>query len=81
MTSECESDRHTHRVDDGYMEVGDSQRVVPWLSIITPVKDALTALARTCESLASQDRAGIEWLIVDSSTDAEEVPLFIRQRA
>ena len=81
MTFERETNRHTRRVDGGYMEVGDSQRVAPWLSIITPVKDALSELERTWESLASQDLAGIEWLIVDSSTDGDEVPLFIRQRA
>ena len=81
MTSEREANRHTRRVDGGNMKVGDSQRVSPWLSIITPIKDALTELERTCQSLASQDLTGVKWLIVDSSTDGEEVPLFIRQRA
>ena len=81
MTSQHETNRHTRRVDGGYMEVGDSQRVAPWLSSITPVKDALSELERTCESLASQDLAGIEWLIVDSSTDSHEVSSLIRQRA
>ena len=81
MTSENLSNRHTHRVDGGYMEVGDSQPVAPWLSIITPVKDALSELQSTCQSLAIQDFSSVEWLIVDSSSDNEEVPLFIRQRA
>ena len=71
MTSEREPNRHTRPVNRGNMEVGDGQQVAPWLSIITPVKDALTALARTCESRASQDLAAVEWLIVDSSTDSE----------
>ena len=81
MTSEREPNRHTLPVNSENMEVGDSQQVAPWLSIITPVKDALSELERTCESLAGQDLAGIEWLIVDSSTDTDEVPLFIHQRA
>ena len=81
MTSEREANRHTRGVDGGYMDVGDSKPVAPWLSIITPVKDALSELERTCESLATQDLASVEWLIVDSSTDEEDVPLFIRQSA
>ena len=81
MTSEREPNRHTLPVNSENMEVGDSQQVAPWLSIITPVKDALSELERTCESLAGQDLAGIEWLIVDSSSDGDEVSLLIRQRA
>ena len=48
-----------------------------WLSVITPVRDALPALRRTWESLQAQDLSNVEWIIVDSSTDRHEIPGFI----
>lgn len=48
----------------------------PWLSVITPVRDALPEIRRTCESLQAQDLSGVEWIIIDSSTDRDEVPEF-----
>ena len=48
-----------------------------WLSVITPVRDALPELRRTWESLQAQDLSNVEWIIVDSSTDRDEIPGFI----
>lgn len=46
----------------------------PWLSIVTVVKDDPEGLERTLASLAGQDLSGVEYLIVDSSTDRSAVP-------
>ena len=45
-----------------------------WLSVITVVKDDPEGFARTCASLREQDATGIEWVVVDGSADADEVP-------
>lgn len=45
----------------------------PWLTIVTVVRDDLDGLARTVQSVASCDRDGVEYLIVDSSVDANAV--------
>lgn len=42
----------------------------PWLSVVTVVKDDNGGLERTARSLNLPDRDGIEWVIVDGSTDA-----------
>lgn len=47
------------------------------LSVITVVKDDDTGFVRTTESMAIQDPADIEWLIVDSSADQASVPSII----
>ncbi len=49
----------------------------PWLSVVSVVKDDSTGLARTLKSLAEQDPAGVELVVVDSSTDRDEVPLVL----
>lgn len=46
----------------------------PWLSIVTVVKDAPAELARTLDSLAAQDLADVEYLVIDSSTEPAQVP-------
>lgn len=50
----------------------------PWLTIATVVKDDAAGLERTLASLASQDPAGVELVVVDSSADREVVPAAIR---
>lgn len=49
-----------------------SQDVLP-LSVVTVVKDAADALALTAESVAAQDAASVDYLVVDSSTDTDQV--------
>jgi GT2 family glycosyltransferase len=46
----------------------------PWLTVVTVVRDDLTGLQRTCSSLAAQDLTGVEYLVVDSSSDRASVP-------
>jgi hypothetical protein len=41
----------------------------PWLSVITVVKDDAEGFARTAASLSQQNLEGVEYIVVDSSTD------------
>lgn len=45
----------------------------PWLSVITVVKDAPDDFTATVESLAAQDLSGVDYVVVDSSSDADPV--------
>lgn len=45
----------------------------PWLSVITVVKDAAAELERTLASMRAQDLEGVEYLVIDSSSDRDEV--------
>ena len=49
------------------------QGVVPWLSVITVVKDDPTGFARTIASLREQDLTGVEFTVIDSSSEATPV--------
>lgn len=42
-----------------------------WLTVATVVKDDLSGLERSLASLAVQDLAGVEWVVVDGSTAGE----------
>lgn len=46
----------------------------PWLTVITVVKDDVDGLLASAASLATQDRSGVEHLVIDGSTDREAVP-------
>lgn len=46
----------------------------PWLSIITVVKDDITGISQTLDSLAGQLLVGVEFLVIDSSVNRNEVP-------
>ena len=46
----------------------------PWLSVITIVKDDADGFARTVASLLAQERTDLEFLVIDSSTDASVIP-------
>ena len=46
----------------------------PWLTVITVVKDDLDGFTRTLRSLSAQDLSGVEYVVVDSSTDRREIP-------
>jgi glycosyltransferase involved in cell wall biosynthesis len=50
----------------------------PWLTVITVVKDATADFTLTANSLAAQDLTGVEYLVIDSSTDREAVPGVLR---
>lgn len=50
----------------------------PWLTVITVVKDATADFTLTAESLAEQDLTGVEYIVIDSSTDREAVPGVLR---
>lgn len=45
----------------------------PWLTVVTVVRDDLVGLRRTLASMAAQDLDGVEYLVVDSSTDHDSV--------
>lgn len=46
----------------------------PWLTVITVVKDATADFTLTSQSLAAQDLTGVEYVVIDSSTDREAIP-------
>ena len=46
----------------------------PWLSVITVVKDAPEDFAQTIASIAAQDLTGVEYLVIDSSTNRTAIP-------
>ena len=45
----------------------------PWLTIVTVVKDAPDDFARTVESVVVQDLEGVEYVVVDSSSDSSPI--------
>ena len=51
-----------------------SPGVPPWLTIVTVVRDAPRDFADTVASVASQDLAGVEYVVIDSSTDQGVIP-------
>jgi len=51
----------------------------PWLSIITVVKDAPIDFARTLESLRTQNLEGVQYLVIDSSTNTLLIPTTLEQ--
>ena len=44
-----------------------------WLTVITVVKDDHEGFARSLTSLLTQDRSGVQWVVIDSSNDREFV--------
>ena len=57
---------------------------MPVLSIITVLKDDECGLRQTMESIVASsgfDRAEVEWIIIDSSTDPESVKALVSQSA
>lgn len=46
----------------------------PWLSIITVVKDDADGFARTMASVREQDTTGVEFLVIDSSSEPSPIP-------
>lgn len=77
MTPERVNDRHTRGVPEVLVDTGGESQESRWLSIITPIKDGLSDLARTWESLQVQDLTGVEWVIIDSSRNVDQVPGFL----
>ncbi len=79
MTHQRMNDRHTRGVQDVLARgAGDgTSQESSWLSVITPIKDGPSDLARTWESLQTQDLTGVEWVIIDSSQDADHVRGFL----
>lgn len=53
----------------------------PWLTIATVVKDDPAGLSRTVRSLAGQELADVEFIIVDSSADRSDVDSVLRDPA
>ncbi|MDD2818492.1 MAG: glycosyltransferase [Candidatus Nanopelagicales bacterium] len=45
----------------------------PWLSVVTVVKDDIAGLTRTLHSLKSQQLKRVEYLVIDSSSNRDEV--------
>ena len=50
---------------------------MPWLSIVTVVKDDIEGFQRSIDSLSPQSLAGVELVLVDSSASALEIPAFL----
>ncbi len=50
---------------------------MPWLSVVTVVKDDLEGFQRSIDSLSKQSLAGVELVVVDSSANALEIPAFL----
>jgi len=50
---------------------------VPWLSVVTVVKDDLEGFQRSIDSLSRQALAGVELVVVDSSANALEIPALL----
>lgn len=44
----------------------------PWLTIVTVVKDDEEGLSATANSISEQELDGVEWILVDGSSDAVE---------
>ncbi len=44
-----------------------------WLSVVTIVKDDHDGFLDTLESVTSQDLVGVEWVVIDSSSDTTEM--------
>jgi len=44
-----------------------------WLTVVTVVKDDAEGLGKTLDSLVGQSLTGVEYIVVDSSTDATQV--------
>ncbi len=79
MTRERVNDRHTQGVQDPPID-GDgdgTSQESSWLSVVTPIKDGLSDLARTWQSLQVQDLTGVEWVIIDSSRNTDQVRGFL----
>jgi len=51
----------------------------PWLSIVTVVKDASSDFARTLESLRTQNLAGVQYIVIDSSIDRNAIQAALEQ--
>jgi len=49
----------------------------PWLSVITVVKDDAKGFARTAASVSQQNLEGVEYIVVDSSTERQDVPAML----
>lgn len=47
---------------------------LPWLSVVTVVKDDASGFSATAHSLAAQNIAGLEYLVIDGSIDGESIP-------
>jgi putative colanic acid biosynthesis glycosyltransferase len=45
----------------------------PWLTVVTVVKDDFEGLQLTLQSLTAQDLTGVQHLVVDSSSNSDEV--------
>jgi glycosyltransferase involved in cell wall biosynthesis len=51
----------------------------PWLTVVTVVKDDVPGMAATMGSLVSQDLAGIQYVVIDGSTDRSAVPALLAE--
>lgn len=52
---------------------------VPWLSIVTVVKDDDCGFGKTANSIAGQTESGYEWIVIDGSIDKFKIPAIIRE--
>lgn len=54
---------------------GDNAEVTsPWLSVITVVRDDVEGFRRTLASLSAQDLEGVEFVVIDGSSDPAGIP-------
>lgn len=52
---------------------------MPWLSVVTVVKDDRDGFARSLASLREQELDGVEWIVIDGSSDIGAIPALLEQ--
>ena len=52
---------------------------MPWLSVVTVVKDDLEGFKRSMNSFHDQNLSGVELVVVDSSADSSQVQAFLSE--
>jgi len=50
-----------------------------WLSVVTVVRDDPTGFQSTIATFLEQDREGVEFIVIDSSRDAESIPKILEK--
>ena len=50
---------------------------MPWLSVVTVVKDDLEGFQRSTDSISKQSLSGVELVVVDSSSNTLEIPALL----
>lgn len=63
------------------MTQADHVAASPWLSIISIVRNDASGLEDTLQSVSHENLSGIEYIVVDSSDDSDEVPAVLQSQS